>query len=273
MRQILRGSTLTLDGFEQKAHYQRLKGLRVVLRVRILIRRITMAKNGEQYGPLNYGSDYELSNTHEDKENREDYQYISAPPDEIFGWEWKWTESNSEKPLGYPEVIFGKKPWASQSTCSELPIIIADINKCDAKIDIDTKACGKYNVALDIWITDCELSSEHTIACEVMVWLRSEIMKPNLIDGKAVIPDSQLAATFHEGFAQDGWPCYTFVLDSSKAASDSINQEIKLKPLLDFLLEQNKITDDQFLASIELGNEIYYGEGKTVLNDFSVTIG
>lgn len=183
----------------------------------------------------------------------------------VFGWEWQWPASDDV--LSYPEIIYGWKPWVGQSTTSKLPRRINDITECSATYDIDMKKSGAGNLAFDIWITDKAVPAEKNIAMEMMVWL----------DYDGQIPDGSFMGVVTISGAE--WDFYKgnpphAVWGSSAFLRHGKNDQgiLDIKDFLDFLVKNKYLSGDDYLASIEFGNEICGGEGKTLFKDYRISM-
>jgi hypothetical protein len=64
-----------------------------------------------------------------------------------------------------------------------------------------------------------------------------------------------------------GWDLYYL-----KGPNQQLRGTLQLKPLLAWLLKQNLMPNDGFVASVELGNEIMSGSGTTWVEDFDVLV-
>ena len=93
-----------------------------------------------------------------------------------FGWDWRWPYNPSQV-RGYPEVIYGKKPWNASSTVAHLPCPILDAN-LEVEFDLSTEATGVYNTAFDIWLTGTKEARPEDILFEIMIWIDNHGMRP-----------------------------------------------------------------------------------------------
>jgi len=181
----------------------------------------------------------------------------------VFGWKWKWPDSNDV--LAYPEIIYGHKPWNPGSTTPELPRAVKDIQACTVTYDIAMKKTGVGNLAFDVWLTREAVPAEKNIVMELMIW----------IDHNGQIPDGASRGTvtidgadydFYKGNPPHaGWGSTAFIkkVPTHQGVTD-------VKKFLDFLVKNKHLSRDNYLASIEFGNEICGGTGRTEFREYRV---
>jgi len=190
-------------------------------------------------------------------------QSVSGPPDHSIGWQWDWPTGSVDRVLAYPEIIYGKKPFNKSATTAALPRAIGELNTLNVDLSFHISANGAYNTAFDLWITNSSVAAQSDITAEVMIWLSTDGLTPAGSRGHAVnIPGG--CSSFHRGKMQN-WDYFAFVLNQSITEGN-----VDLKPYLDFLVREDAVSSDQFLASVEFGNEIAFGRGSTSLLLYSV---
>jgi hypothetical protein len=181
----------------------------------------------------------------------------------LFGWEWRWPSADDV--LAYPEIIYGWKPWARQSTTTHLPERVTDIEECKVTYDIDMKKKGVGNLALDIWLTSEAVPAEKNISMELMIWLDNNGQIP---DGSPMGQVTISGATwdFYKGNPPHaGWGSTAFLRHGK-----SHEGVLDVKEFLDFLVKNKYLSGDNYLDSIEFGNEICGGEGRTLFRDYRI---
>ncbi len=192
-----------------------------------------------------------------------------------LGWTWNWP---GHEPLGfgYPEIIFGWKPWSSRSTSPALPVRISNLRTLSVRYAVATEHSGKIALSISIFVTDSgEASAPNPLAIvdELVLWL--DYPEDTLPSGTRRA-EFELAGTRYElwhspkhGDRGDGtgWDLYFL-----KGPNRKLQAEIQLKPLLDWLLTQNLVRPEQFIASVELGNELMSGSGTTWVQAFEVLV-
>lgn len=181
----------------------------------------------------------------------------------MFGWEWRWPDSNDV--LAYPEVIYGQKPWNPQSTTPNLPSAVKDIRKCAVTYDVDMKKEGVGNLTFDVWLTSEVVPQEKNIVMELMIWLDNHKQVPDGQYQGVVKIDGQEYDFYKGNPPHAGWGSTAFIkkTPSHQGVTD-------LKKIMDFLVKNKHLSKDHYLASIEFGNEICGGTGRTVFRDYRV---
>jgi hypothetical protein len=192
-----------------------------------------------------------------------------------LGWSWDWPGFD---PLGfgYPEIIFGWKPWFSQSTDSRLPIRVGDVNALAVRYKVETQARGRWSLTPGLWLTrgvEPGHMSAMAITSEVVVW--ADYGKEAHPIGKSlgeVLVDGVAYEFFHqpnEGDRGDGsgWDLYYF-----KSPSPRDEANIDFHAILAHLLKAGRIEPDQLVASVEFGSELQSGRGTTWIKDFDVRV-
>ena len=86
-----------------------------------------------------------------------------------FEWTWQWP-GNGGQVKSYPEIIYGWKPWNSESTTPAMPVKLADLQQATVTYDASISATGTYNLAFDVWITRDAVSKPENITHEIMIW-------------------------------------------------------------------------------------------------------
>ena len=92
--------------------------------------------------------------------------------------------SPQETVLGYPEVIYGYKPWGRLSTPAHpalrLPARVGDLPPAAALVDYSVEfPDGRGNMAFDLWITASYMPDRAAPGdVELMIWLYREGMTP-----------------------------------------------------------------------------------------------
>lgn len=186
-------------------------------------------------------------------------------------WNWSWPNSGSNV-KSYPEVIYGQKPGSQSSTASSLPEKINRINAATMSYDIASNHIGSGNTAFDIWLTDTKNPTTFgvpPITHEIMIWLESygdmhpagSLVEQTNIDGISY----NIFVAEHFG---PGWKYIAFQRVPSHLGAGSIN----LVQFLSYLRSKGLITGEEYLASIEFGNEVISGAGETRLNSYSVSV-
>ena len=192
-----------------------------------------------------------------------------------LGWTWNWP---GYEPLGfgYPEIIFGWKPWSAQSTTPALPLRISEIRALTVRYAVVTEHTGKVALSLSMFVTDSSAASAanpRAIVAELVLWLDYPEQATPVGTRTAVFDVAgtgyELWHTPQHGDRGDGsgWDLYYL-----KGPNHQRQGAIQIRPLLDWLQQQNLVRSDRFVASVELGNELMGGSGTTWVEDFDVAV-
>ena len=182
-----------------------------------------------------------------------------------FGWNWSRLGSAqsswSHRSPYYPEVICGKKPWRDSSTTKILPFLIESLDRLEVSLCLSMQAFGDYNLALDLWVTNDVQANPESITDEIMIWF---VWTHNV--GKIV-------STMNDGYngyeyrvyESGGWG-YRF--HQFTLVNQAIPTKINLLAFLNNLAGRGY--DLRYLASIELGNEVWGGTGETAISELGI---
>jgi len=180
----------------------------------------------------------------------------------VASWMWDWPHTG-DAPKSYPSLIYGFKPWRRTSTIHGLPLTLSSLNKLDVTYSISTQAQGAYNTTFEIWLTNSDNPKPKDITTEIMIWLGSQEVAPAGDYRGSVEVEGEKYGLWIGRI--EHWKYIVF-----KAERPSQSGSLNLKSLFDELTRRREIGPDTWLSSIELGNEITYGEGHTVVNAFKV---
>jgi uncharacterized protein (TIGR03000 family) len=208
------------------------------------------------------------------------YQYaqcVYASPDgdpaPRYAWAWDDPEQPPEGVRGYPEIIFGKKPWADATTSPALPRVLAPPFSLRANYTAHVNASGRYNLAFDLWLTRNGGAGVADITHEIMFWVLNQGATP----GGGYVRDLTLAdgrtCALWYGDDVGGHPYYAFVFQAP-VLTGAIEFGYYLNYLRHDLPEADlRLPAGLFVASVELGNEVWFGTGTTTLDHYQVTVG
>ncbi|HKO49508.1 MAG TPA: hypothetical protein VJV79_17385 [Polyangiaceae bacterium] len=192
-----------------------------------------------------------------------------------LGWTWNWPGYEALG-FGYPEIIFGWKPWSARSTTSALPLRISELRALTVRYAVASQFTGKAALSLTIFVTDSSRTSAANplaIVDELVLWLdypeRAVPVGTRVALFEVAGRGYELWHTPQHGDRGDGtgWELYYL-----KGPNHQLHGAIQLQPLLEWLLQQKLIRGDRFVASVELGNELMGGSGTTWVEDFDVVV-
>ena len=186
-----------------------------------------------------------------------------------YGWQWKIDESASGV-IGYPALEIGRSPWGGNKSrdSGDFPLLVSNIDEFDVTYDFETHVKHrKYNLAFDIWLTDVAVASKENITTEIMVWEDYfDFSSYGKVIEKIITPFGRYKVykgyLKNDKFSQD-WIYIAFVREVPRSEG-----EVDIKHFLDYLVKNNHISEKDFLASLELGNEIGNSSGITLVKEF-----
>ena len=185
-------------------------------------------------------------------------------------WRWDWLNAGTTV-KAYPEIVFGQKP-GSVRTSEVLPIKISDIRAATISYDVASTHTGSGDVAFDLWLTDTPNPTKWgvpPIIHEIMIWLdRYGGMAPGGAFRERVSLDGSTYAVFAADHWGQGWKYLAFASAEPRLGARTLD----LGSFLSYLQEKKLINADEYLASIEFGNEVATGSGETVVKRYTISI-
>lgn len=182
-----------------------------------------------------------------------------------IGFNWMWQSNNNNNVKAYPEILFGFKPFESKSTTNKLPIKLSLNKKIIASYSsITVNFTGKGNTSFDIWITSSSSPNQSNITREIMIWTQNYGQQP----GGSKIASVNIDNVNFDFYKADwNWTYLAFVI------KDNLNyQTVNIHKFLEYLISNGYIKNDEYLASVEFGNEIIEGFGNTTITNYKVVI-
>ena len=182
-----------------------------------------------------------------------------------FGWNWDWPGNGNVR--AYPEIIFGLKPWSTESTSLSLPAQI-NSNNIKLKFSCTAAAIGQWNLAYDIWLASSKTPIPENVTHEIMIWMHQTIpITPAGIYRETItINDNNFALWVNENH-NNSWVYIAFVTDVTK-----LTATLDLNAFMDYLITNSYVSPDLFISAIEFGTEIFEGKGNVVLSEYEVEI-
>jgi hypothetical protein len=193
---------------------------------------------------------------------------------QLFGWRWSLPASPSF--YVYPEVIYGLKPWSGASTTPLMPVRVT--NAYGLGVDYAAAmqtASGSLNLAFDIWLTTTEASAPEDIRYELMIWEARRDMVPfgTRVETNVTTPNGAYELYVGEPDWEPpgtNWTYLAFARKEQRAAG-----HVDVGELLSYLVRRRYVSAPAglFVSSVELGNELGSGSGRTVITDYRVSLG
>jgi hypothetical protein len=173
--------------------------------------------------------------------------------------------------IGYPEISIGKSPFGGYSSDVYFPKKVNSIKSANVTYDVDMYVDKKkYNLTLDMWITDGG-EGVRSITNEVMIWEDRNVARPFgkyigtiNIDGDYKVYNGYMDRS-SENFGTDGWQFTAFVRVDRRRSGF-----IDIKKFIDYMKVKNIINEENFLSTIEFGNEVYNSSGSTIVKKYYI---
>jgi hypothetical protein len=216
---------------------------------------------------------YRIENNVWNKGEATDYRqcvFIDQGDESVLaGWAWNWPGMRFNV-VAYPNIMYGKNPWLSTST-SRLPIQIGEISCLEVDFRVDQVGSSKGNLSFDLWVTDSASAVPEDITREIMIWLTREGFRTAGSREDTITLDGRELGLWkkenHNPSQDYEWTYLAFVYQS-----DLTEGTIDLKEVLDYLAAYEHLSPDEFLSSIQLGNEIASGFGRTMIREYEIRL-
>jgi hypothetical protein len=184
------------------------------------------------------------------------------------GWAWNWPGLRFNV-VAYPNIIYGKTPWLPTTT-PKLPVRIEGINCLQADFDVIQRGSGKGNLSFDLWITDSANAEPTDITREIMIWISRDGFRPAGLRTDTLSLDGKEISFYQkENFRVSDeyeWTFLAFVFDTALTEGP-----VNIMELLDYLVDGGYVSPDEYLSSIQLGNEVVSGYGQTLLMNYEIS--
>ena len=196
--------------------------------------------------------------------------------DESDKYGWKWDRPDPKPSPGqqdpwpiYPDVTTGTTPWGGYNTNPSLPVKISDIKTLVFRVEYEYTAMPSpsdgLNFAYDAWIIDKAKPDAETLRTkrELMIWINKQNVGmpagPSVSDGM----NTYTLAT---------WEGYNAFMLEVVPPSGVATHEVNVKKLLDYLVQQNLIPANWYLAEIAIGNEVWKSKGAMLLTKIELNL-
>lgn len=177
-------------------------------------------------------------------------------------WAWVWdVPAKSRGVIGYPAVKVNAKTHPDS-----FPVKVGSIADLEVNYTMQTFVNShKYNLAFDLWLG--QVSPHRKTSTEIMVWEEAQDFNSY---GKEIDEIETSFGTYtvkakylkNETFKQD-WMYIGFIRKNHRQKG-----RVNVQELLEYLVRKQLISADEYLFSIELGNEIGNSTGYTTLKRF-----
>jgi len=197
------------------------------------------------------------------------------------GWEWQWPAKHGL--YAYPELVIGAKPWdAGPGNDARFPRRISDTPRLLLRYDAHTTGDGERNLAASLWFIKTPAVAappvETDIAAELMIWsdhtpAMLSADGPVKLQGEVAIGARtwQVWAARDWGGGTDVKVRWTFIVYTAKNDRGG-KLDVDVRQFIDDALARGLLRPELYIASVELGNEIVSGSGRTLVRELSVTV-
>jgi hypothetical protein len=181
-------------------------------------------------------------------------------------------EVSGRQRQGLPRSGVRPQTWLPQINHHAAAAQAGSLQTIVVDYDVQTEREGAGNLAIDMWLTSVPNPTTFAappITHEVMIWL--EVFGPMYTGGQQV-DKVRINGTLYRVFVGEkfglGWRYVAFAPNSPMKTQDSMD----LMPFFVYLKGKGLITTQEYLATVNFGNEIISGAGDTKLNRFAVTV-
>ncbi len=207
-----------------------------------------------------------LNNKHGESRLAEGDRYEQCIRKEERGFpvSWLWELDTEELYVkGFPQIYFGQHLWTEATATDFLPVQIDGIDSLLVRHEVVLQAEGTYNLAFDLWITSDDTPVPEERTHEIMIWLDGNIPNDRDPIGEVVIDGDSY--DFYRWKHRAGHMFLMFVARESRPSGTT-----DLGAFLRYLEGNGDLKWDGYLAVIELGTEMWDGNGSVIVNDFEV---
>ncbi len=190
--------------------------------------------------------------------------------DDFWGWKWD-VPKNASGVIGYPALQLGYSPFGKiTKKKNNLPVKVSQINTLEVTYDFETVVKHKkFNLAFDIWLTNKEFSEKENITTEIMIWEDYNSFTSYGKKQETILTPFGVY-TVYEGYLkndnfQQDWRYVAFVREKDKKRNSGT---VDVKFFLDYLVRVKLISEEYYLTTLELGNEIGNSSGFTLVKNF-----
>lgn len=202
-----------------------------------------------------------------------------------LGWTWSWPGSGRAA-LGYPAMVFGWSPWSDRTTDARLPMRVAQVRLLGVRYRVSMEMAGTAPLALSLWLTqgdEVTATGPRAIAARLTLWLDYPrgATPPGERSGLVEVAGaryelwraSERVAKRRPSGEQGGEDTTDFDVYTFRGPNGHRDGTIPFAAFLEHLVSDGRVGGDAFVASVELGNEIFGGSGTTWVEDYDVQVG
>lgn len=197
-----------------------------------------------------------------------------------YGWSWSWPEGKRVI-YAYPQIKVGSSPWAPEPRFDErFPKKISSLQRFELNFDVETVTDGDHNLAASLWLTTEPIKggdpNPSVIAAEIMIWTYST--ERHFDPAGRKFAEVEIDGGWWEVWVDKNWKDASGVNDNRwtyvtfRSKEQSMSASLGLLKLLEYAVEHQIVSEELYVADLELGNEIMSGSGITWINSFEVLL-
>lgn len=198
-----------------------------------------------------------------------------------IGWNWDWP-TDATGVLAYPGLVIGSKPWEDGSAGNDarFPVAVASVASLRLRYTLQTQSTGMNNLSTSMWLINTPKVAtpfdQNAITTEVMVWTRAsggdwvagrQPIATVTIGGRAWTVYGVPQQSDASGASSHRWKLLVYAVSE---ATDTLDVDLRL--LLQDGIDRGWVSATDYLADVELGNEIAGGSGETWVRQFSLDL-
>lgn len=194
-------------------------------------------------------------------------------------WKYNFPTDGPNEVKAYPAVGFGQKPGQTSTPNSGLPRQISAINSAISSWDVQSMYTGRGHLSYDLWLT----RDGNRYPCFPCTPITHEIMLAvdNYNDYATSNPGWYFSSTVIDGVTYRVWKAdnfggggiqWRFIVLQMVNPIHVQKGSVDFKKVFNYLQSVGLITGQEYLASIEFGNEMVYGTGDVFVKDFKAEI-
>lgn len=190
----------------------------------------------------------------------------------ICGWVWEWEYSYNV--VSYPEIMVGVSPWSGETTPNSGFPFRVGTKKVVVNYDATVEATGRYNLAFEFWAVSGLPATKDRITHEVMIWVASNCLGAvGLEVDRVTIQGNTFSVNVRRNHGDaSGVHKKTWTIIPLVAHQPVLHGPLDIGQIIDYLVEHGHLDRRLYVAGIELGNEVMFGSGTTVIRNFEVTV-
>lgn len=203
-------------------------------------------------------------------------------------WNWDCTSwdcvNSGQEVKGYPAVGYGQKPGFGPTPGSKLPKGVWELNSVPMSYNVTETMTGRAHLSFDVWLESSPEPSSSFVSSplthEIMISVDEVgdyVFGAGMPVGNIVVDGLTYNVRYADNFgglSQVQWRFIVLQLvqDGTTTPRTLLAATIDLKHILDVLKSRGLISGNEYLTSIEFGNEMVTGTGDVFVHSFKVDV-